>query len=80
MGVINNYFQLLLNYFSDKLWTSVTLEYHKLTLNTDKDFIILGIILGCCKCLSFDVLKVECHMKQMSIRTRQASIACIVLK
>ena len=23
MGVINNYFQLLFNYFSDQLWTSV---------------------------------------------------------
>ena len=29
MGVINNYFQLLFNYFSDQLWTSVTKEYHR---------------------------------------------------
>ena len=28
MGVINNYFQLLFNYFSDQLGTSVTKDYH----------------------------------------------------
>ena len=42
MGVINTYFQLLFNYFSDELHLpKIIID----ALNTDKD----GIILGCCK-------------------------------
>ena len=28
MGVINNYFKLLLNYFTDQLWTLSSKDYH----------------------------------------------------
>ena len=65
MGVINNYFQLLINHFSDR---SYELQLPKIiidTLDTEKEIIILAAENACHFLCSYHFMKVECNMKHM---------------